>query len=113
MCTKSNLEFILSYVAEQSKLLFSDKLDSVILFGSYARGDYDDESDIDIMILADIDNSDVTQYTRSLRSMICNLELDYDCVLAPCIVSKEVFNRFKDVLPFYRNVEEEGVKIAV
>ena len=31
-----------------------DKLDKVILYGSYARGDYDDESDIDIMVLADI-----------------------------------------------------------
>ena len=113
MCTKNDLELILSYVARQSKLLFSDKLDSVVLFGSYARGDYDDESDIDIMILADINNSDITQYTRKLRNMICELELDYDCVLAPCIVSKEVFNRFKDILPFYRNVEKEGVRIAV
>jgi uncharacterized protein len=31
-----------------------EKLEKVILFGSYARGDYDEESDIDIMVIADI-----------------------------------------------------------
>ena len=52
MCTKRQLNEILERVVGGSKTLFGDNLDSVILFGSYARGDYDDESDIDIMIMA-------------------------------------------------------------
>lgn len=113
MCTKNQLGNILSAVAEQAKVLFEDRLDSVILFGSYARGDYDDESDIDIMILADIDIADVNDYTRRLREKIFHLEIEHDCVLSLCVASQDNFERFKDILPFYRNVLEEGVKIAV
>ncbi|MCM1364473.1 MAG: nucleotidyltransferase domain-containing protein [Faecalibacterium sp.] len=113
MCTKNNLEQILSVVALQSKQLLSEKLHSVILFGSYARGDYDDESDIDIMILADIDDTDVNMCTRQIYEKIFQLELEYDCVLSLCVVPQNRFNKFKELLPFYRNVEREGVKIAV
>lgn len=113
MCTKSNLDYVLSSVASQSKLLFSDKLDSVILFGSYARGDYDDESDIDIMILANINDTDVNVCTRQLYEKIFHLELEHDCVLSLCVVPQDRFNKFKEILPFYRNVDREGVKIAI
>lgn len=113
MFAKNRLESVLSVVALQAKNLFGDKLDSVILFGSYARGDYDDESDVDIMILADIDNADINEYTKRLREKIFHLELENDCVLSLCVVSKNNYERFKEVLPFYRNVSEEGVKIAV
>ena len=33
--------------------LLGDRLKKVILYGSYARGDYSENSDIDIMILTD------------------------------------------------------------
>ncbi len=113
MCAENQLNTVLSTVALQSKALFSEKLHSVILFGSYARGDYDSESDIDIMILADIDDTDINSYTKHLYEKIYHLELEYDCVLSICIVPSDRFNRFKNILPFYRNVDEEGVKIAV
>lgn len=113
MCNKNQLNNILSFIATQSKCLFNDKLDSVILFGSYARGDYDNESDIDIMILADIDDSDINFCTRQLYEKVFHLELEYDCVLSLCIVPQDRFNKFKGILPFYRNVDKEGVKIAV
>ena len=88
-------------------------MDCLILFGSYARGDYDDESDIDIMILADIDSAEVNAYTRKIYDRIYETELDTDCVLSLCVVPQDRFHRFKETLPFYRNVEREGVKIAV
>ena len=46
MCSKNTLNNILNCVAENSRTIFGDKLHSVILFGSYARGDFDEESDI-------------------------------------------------------------------
>ncbi|MBQ8210122.1 MAG: nucleotidyltransferase domain-containing protein [Clostridia bacterium] len=113
MCTENQLGNILSVVASQAKVLFADKLDSVILFGSYARGDFDNESDIDIMILADINDIDVNICTRQIYEKIYYLELEYDCVLSLCVVPQERFNKFKGILPFYRNVDREGVKIAV
>lgn len=113
MCTKNQLESVLSIVSAQSKALFAEKLKSVILFGSYARGDFDSESDVDIMILADIADEDVNSCTRQLYEKIFDFELETDCVVSLCIVPYDRFNKFKSILPFYRNVDREGVKIAV
>ena len=113
MCSENHLAKILSSVAQQTQIALKEKLDSLILFGSYARGDFDDESDIDIMILADIDSAEVNAYTRKIYDLLYETRLDTDCVLSLCIVPKERFHRFKETVPFYRNVEREGVKIAV
>lgn len=113
MCTANQLESILTTVSAQAKALFCEKLDSVILFGSYARGDYDDESDIDIMILVDIGDVDVNFCTRQLYDNIYECNLQTDCVLSLCVVPSARFHRYKTILPFYRNVDREGIKVAV
>ena len=45
MCTKNQLDMMLKQIADYSKELFGDKFKNIILYGSYARGDYDEESD--------------------------------------------------------------------
>lgn len=49
-------------VVEKIKPIFEDRLKKVILFGSYARGDYDGESDIDIMVMVDDDEINLKKY---------------------------------------------------
>ena len=48
MCTKAQLTQITKEVSEGIQNMLGDKLQNIILYGSYARGDNDDESDIDI-----------------------------------------------------------------
>lgn len=113
MCTQNELDKLLKAVANESKAVLKDKLHCVILFGSYARGDYDDNSDIDVMILADVDNEDVNRYTREIYDRVYKIEIVLDSVLSLCLVPQDRFYRFKDILPFYRNVDKEGVKVAI
>ena len=47
MCTKSQLEAIEEMV-NYYRSVYGDSIDTIILYGSYARGDYSDDSDIDI-----------------------------------------------------------------
>ena len=107
------LNMILTYVLDKTKNVFEDKLSSVILYGSYARGDFDSESDIDIMIIADILPEEINQYTSKMRDRIYQFELEADCVISLCVVSKSVFERFKNIVPFYQNVLKEGEPLAV
>ncbi len=112
MCEKNTLKLILSEIHKHSCVLFDDRLVSVLLYGSYARGDYDSESDIDIMILADIEPDSVTEYMRKLRDAVYMLEIENDCVISLCITPVSNFEKYKKVSPFYRNVLKEGIAIA-
>lgn len=51
MCDQTTLNKILKEVRKAYENVYGDKLVKVVLYGSYARGDYDNESDIDIVRL--------------------------------------------------------------
>lgn len=112
MCTGEQLSKILNIVSNAAKEIFKENLREVVLFGSYARGDFDEESDIDVLIVADMDDSTLCEY-RGKIDLLCS-ELLYDFGVVVSIVEKdyETYNRFANVLPFYQNIKKEGVKIA-
>lgn len=112
MCKEAELSQILSVFIKNAKEIFGDKLCDVILFGSYARGDFHSESDIDIMLIADISCEDVMKYLYSFSDPISELSLDYDVVISPVIEPLERYEKYKDVIPFLRNVQKEGIRIA-
>ena len=64
MCSKNTLQVLLDETVRGLRDIFGERLDSVILYGSYARGDYDEESDIDVMALVKMDREELTGYRR-------------------------------------------------
>lgn len=112
MCSKNQLDSIIKQIVEFSKELFGEKFQSVILYGSYARGDYDDESDIDIMIMVDMDREELRKYRLRTSEFFSELNLENNVFLTSNLQSLQYFNEWKDVMPFYRNVMRDGVKYA-
>nr|WP_317283870.1 nucleotidyltransferase domain-containing protein [uncultured Sellimonas sp.] len=91
--------------------IYGKHLKTVILYGSYARGDYTEDSDIDIMILLDLSDMDIKKYRHELSGITYDFNMDYDVDIKPVAKSKEHFNKWVDVYPFYSNIEREGVKL--
>ena len=75
---------LLGQYVEEVRKIYGERLKSVILYGSYARGDFRPDSDIDIMILVDI---------------------------KPIAKSDAHFQKWLGVYPFYTNVQKEGVEL--
>jgi predicted nucleotidyltransferase len=113
MCTKNTLDSIMKRIVEFSKQEFKNNLESVILYGSYARGDYDDDSDIDVMILLNLPKDSLENYISSVTKKMSRLSLEYDVVISVVLKDIETFNHYVDTVPFYKNVEREGKRIAV
>lgn len=112
MCTKNQLDAILNQITEYSKTLFGEKFQNLILYGSYARGDFDAESDIDIMIMVDMTKEELSKYRTLLNNFCADLDLENNVLLSPKLQSLSFFNEWKQVLPFYQNVVKEGVLYA-
>jgi predicted nucleotidyltransferase len=112
MCSQNVINEISRQIVEESRRVFGDKLDKVILYGSYARGDFDDESDIDIMILADIPAEDAWVYNSDIISMTSRLGLEHDVLISPFVKDCATFYKYQNALPFYENVTREGVVLS-
>lgn len=96
---------IVSQILKDGKL----KISSIILFGSYARGTADAESDIDIMILCDDDNKIVEERFMDVFHKVDKIAYEHDVMIQTDIKNKHFFDKWKDDLPYYRNIMEEGV----
>ncbi len=112
MCTKTLLDEILQKVVDKSKQIFSLNLNSVILFGSYARGDFDEDSDIDVLILVDLPPDKLMGYRSHIDSLCGDLLLEYGVVVSAIEKDLKTYNQYANTLPFYKNIIKDGVKIA-
>ena len=112
MCTQNQLNNILKKFEQKAKDIFGEKLESIVLFGSYARGDFDEESDIDILILADMSSEELASYRGHIDTLCGDLLWEYGIVVSAIEKDLETYNKYSNVLPFYKNIEQEGVKIA-
>ncbi len=112
MCTQDVLKRILDSVCDYARAEFGSSLDSVILYGSYARGDYDDESDIDIMIIADISSDEMKLWTKKFSDYSLDMDLKYDIVLSLVLQDKKTYDKYKTTYPFFKNIEKEGVDLV-
>ena len=110
MCNKNTLDIILKETHKGLKKIFGDNLDNMILYGSYARGDYDSESDIDVLALVNLDKSDLAKYRRTVSEFANDIDLKYDVLLSVKLQDRFTFDKYSNVLPYYMNVLKEGVR---
>ncbi len=105
------MEACLKEYTSELKNIYKDSLDKVILYGSYARGDYTEESDVDIMILLRISDMEIKDYRELLSELTYNFNTSYDIDIKPIAKSKDEFTKWVNVYPFYANIEREGVEL--
>lgn len=94
----------------QKKLLelLNDDLEKVILFGSCARGDYTDESDIDIAVLLSCERQASAKYKSSLITLSAEMDLKNMVVVNFICIPYGEYMEKKGYYPFYANIEREG-----
>jgi predicted nucleotidyltransferase len=98
-------------VLHAAKDTLGDRLDKVILFGSYARGDFESDSDVDIFVLADVPNEETNRWSNSIDDLLSDLWFDYDLLVCIHLTSKSKFDRYFQVMPYYQNVIREGIEL--
>ena len=88
--------------------ILGKRLKKVILYGSYARGDYNKKSDVDIMILTDLSFEEIESYRDKISDVAYDIELNTGIIISPIIKNIEKYNSRINFVPFDKNVEKEG-----
>ena len=112
MRTESEIARIVAELYSGIALLFPQSSVEAILFGSYARGDAGSGSDIDVLLLVDASREDISAQNWQVGNLAAELLINYDVVVSPIVENKNYFNSNLDVLPFFRNIDQEGIKLV-
>ena len=95
--------------------LLGERVKKIILYGSYARGDFNKSSDIDIMILTDLTDEEIIECRDKVYDIAYDIEFDnnFEAMFSPLIKNIDKFNYWLQAKPFYMNVQKEGVVLNV
>jgi len=96
---------------ELKKILFkSFSVAEIILYGSKARGDFDEESDMDILIIL---NGKVDDNTREkIFSMSFKIEIKYDVIFGILVETEDFWGSpLAEAMPIHSNISREGVLV--
>lgn len=96
----------------QMKKIFGLHLSKVIVYGSYARGDYRENSDIDVMVLVNLCEAEIKKLENTVYDTAFDIEMKTGIDISPIVKNETQYEYWLDVLPFYRNIREEGVVVS-
>ena len=106
-----NQKKLFSEIYEKLSNIFGDKLEKIILYGSYAKNKQNKESDIDFFVLVDDTEENLRNNKYRIADIMTELSLNYDILVS---ISEETYNRYRefiDILPFYNNINKDGINI--
>ena len=102
---KEELERILREVKSRLQEILGDNLVEVILFGSYARGDAREGSDVDVLVVTR--RKPTPEEDWELGELMTDLVLEYGVVVSLIVYPRR--EEPKD--PFFLTAMEEGIKV--
>lgn len=105
---EKNIENILSELKRGLRRLYQERLVSVILYGSYARGEAGEDSDIDVVVVLK-GNVVPGREVDCMLAMITDLGLKYNTLISIYPVSEDYMQSVKS--PLLLNVRAEGITL--
>lgn len=112
MCTELQLNMINREMAKCYRQIFGNDIVDIFLYGSYARGDYDSQSDIDFVAVVRGNRRELQEKLKTIWEMSAELGLENDVVISPIVIPYDEFIKYKEILPYYNNIAMEGKRIG-
>jgi len=103
-----NIKNVLKKLKKELLRTYGESIDSIILYGSRARGDAREDSDIDILVVLKSDFN-YSEMLRLSSSLVSSLSLENDVVISRAFAKKADYDKLQ--IPFLMNIRREGVPV--
>ena len=88
---------------------YADQVMLVRLFGSKARGDFEPESDVDVLVVV---KSNDWRFSDDVTVEVCDPNLEHNVVISPMVIGIDDYERMRGYrAPFYQEVQRDGVDL--
>lgn len=108
---KDKLDIIKEMVKRAYQNVYGKDLIKILLYGSYARGDFDQFSDIDFVAIVKGNRLTLQTELKKVWEKTNDISLEYEVIVSPVVIPLNEYQEYKYDLPYYRNIDKEGVKI--
>ena len=110
-----DLDLLLKDVYINVKQIYGDNFVKMILYGSRARGDYDEYSDIDILALVKCGDEVIREHERKIIRALTEISFKHSVFISISVLtySMDYFEYWKDAMPYFKNVIKDGIEISV
>ncbi len=112
MCTGIQLDNISNQMVECYRSIYGMDIVEIFIYGSYARKDCNDESDIDMAAIVKGNRIDLQQKLKRVWDMSADIGLENDIIVSPSVIPYDEFEEYKDKLPYYMNILKDGRRIG-
>ena len=93
--------------------IFPSETIETILYGSYARNDADEGSDIDVLFLVDSPRNVIAAKNWQIGEAAGEILIEHGIVISPIVENRDFFNEYQDPMPFFGNIKTEGIRLDV
>ena len=104
-----DLSVLLDRLALELKELYGGQYRGMVLYGSYARGEADEGSDVDVLLLLEGEVNSTRELIRA-EEVEWPLSLDAGYTISLLPVSVEAYQSSEQ--PFLRNARGEGISLS-
>jgi predicted nucleotidyltransferase len=96
--------------AMRERITAECRVDRMALFGSVVRGEADEESDVDLLVV--LTEWPTHQIRDRITSLFLDVNLEHDTNLSELIVDRETWDRgLPSALPIHTEIEEKGIRL--
>lgn len=112
MCTETQLNRIVKAMVDCYRVVYGNDIVEIVLYGSYARGDFTGDSDVDLVAVVHGSRIDLQEKLKAIWDVSAELGLENDIIVSPTVIPYDEFTKYKHTLPYYRNIAKEGRRVG-
>jgi len=87
---------------------YGDNITAVVLYGSHARGEARESSDIDLLVVVR-EHIPPQEVRASLSDLLLDILLEHEELVSVIVVPERLYNEYRS--PFLLSVRQEGVAV--